>query len=60
MLDWLNIGLAIELDCIIPDASGGQLFAVPMISIERAIPIIIGMPAVSLGRSHYVIFRYAL
>ncbi len=27
MLDWLNIGLAKELDCTIPDASGGQLFA---------------------------------
>ncbi len=51
MLDWLNLGLVKELDCITPDASGGQLFAVP---------IIIGMPAVSLGRSHYMIFHYAL
>ncbi len=47
----VNIGLDKELDCITTDASGGQLFAVP---------IIIGMPAVSLGRSHYMLFRYAL
>ncbi len=27
MVAWFNIGLAKELDCITPDASGGQLFA---------------------------------